>query len=247
MGKARKTRALREQERRRARMTRMLIAGGTAVLLVVVLVVVQQATSGSSGGRPDLGNLRGVADVKAEFAGLSERAGTIGNANAKVTITEFGDLRCPICKTFDNDVAPQVISDIVRPGTAKLQYKPWPILGPNSVEAAKAAYAARQQNALWPYASLTYLNQGSENVEWFTPAVARAIAKGIGLNVARFEKDRTSAAATKAIAQVMNEATGLGLQGTPTIRVAGPKGTITVDRTYSAIASGVQQVSGSSG
>ena len=76
MGKARKTRALREQERRRARMTRMLIAGGTAVLLVVVLVVVQQATSGSSGGRPDLGNLRGVADVKAEFAGLSERAGT---------------------------------------------------------------------------------------------------------------------------------------------------------------------------
>jgi protein-disulfide isomerase len=246
MGKARKTRAMREQERRRSRRNRMLFAGGTAVLLVVVLVVVQQLTSSGS-SRPDASNLKGVADVQTEFAGLTERAGTIGNPSAKVTITEFGDLRCPICKTFDNDVAPQVISDIVRPGTAKLQYKPWPILGPNSVEAAKAAYAARQQNALWPYASLTYLNQGSENVEWFTPAVARAIAKGIGLNVALFEKDRTSAAATKAIAQVTNEATGLGLQGTPTIRVAGPKGTITVDRTYSAIASAVQQVSGSSG
>ena len=68
--------------------------------------------------------------MQAEFDGLTEHKGTIGNANAKVTITEFGDLRCPICKTFDNKVAPQVISDIVRPGTAKLQYKTWPILGP---------------------------------------------------------------------------------------------------------------------
>jgi len=246
MGKARKTRAMREQERRRSRRNRMLFAGGSAVLLVVALVVVQQLTSSGS-SRPDASNLKGVADVQTEFAGLTERAGTIGNPSAKVTITEFGDLRCPICKTFDNDVAPQVISDIVRPGTARLQYKTWPILGPNSVEAAKAAYAARQQNALWRYASLTYLNQGDENVEWFTPAVGRAIAKGVGLDVARFEKDRSSPAAAQTIAQVGNEAAKLGFEGTPTIRVAGPKGTITVNPTYDAIANGVQQVSGSAG
>jgi protein-disulfide isomerase len=247
MGKARKTRAMREQERRRARMIRMLIAGGTAVLLVVVLVVVQQVTSGSGGGRPDLAKLKGVADVKAEFAGLPESAGTIGNANAKVTITEYGDLRCPICKTFDNEVAPQVISDIVRSGSAKLQYKTWPILGPNSVEAAKAAYAASRQNKLWPYAALAYLNQGDENVEWFTPAVARALAKGVGLNIARFDKDRASSAADKAIAQVDSEASRLGFDGTPTIRVTGPKGAVTVAPSFDAISSGVQQVSGTSG
>jgi protein-disulfide isomerase len=216
-------------------------------VLVVVLVVVQQVTSGSNGGRPDLSNLKGVADVQAEFADLPEHAGTIGSSNAKVTITEYGDLRCPICKTFDNEVAPQVISDIVRPGTAKLQYKTWPILGPNSVDAAKAAYAARQQNKLWRYAALTYLNQGDENVQWFTPAVARSLAKGVGLDIARFDKDRASPAATKLIAQVTQQAESLSFQGTPTIRVAGPKGTITVDATYDAIANGVQQVSGSSG
>ena len=144
---------MREQERRRSRRNRMLVAGGSAVLLVVVLVVVQQLTSSGS-SRPDASNLTGVADVQTEFAGLTERAGTIGNPSAKVTITEFGDLRCPICKTFDNEVAPQVISDIVRPGTAKLTYKTWPILGPNSIDAAKAAYAASQQNRLWRYAAL---------------------------------------------------------------------------------------------
>jgi protein-disulfide isomerase len=247
MGKARKTRAMREQERKRARVKRMLIAGGAAVVLVAVLVVVQQVTSGSNGGRPDLSNLQGVAAVKAEFADLPERAGTIGNSNAKVTITEYGDLRCPICKTFDNEVIPQVIAEIVRPGTAKLQYKTWPILGPNSVYAARAAYAAEQQNALWRYAALTYLNQGDENIQWFTPAVARSLAKAVGLNLTRFDKDLASPGATKAIAQVTRQAEKLGFQGTPTIRVAGPKGTITVDATYDAIANGVQQVSGSSG
>jgi protein-disulfide isomerase len=83
-------------------------------------------------------------------------------------------------------------------------------------------------------------------VEWFTPAVARAIGRGVGLDMERFEKDRTSSAATKAIGQVSSEATSLGFEGTPTIRVAGPKGTITVNATYDAIAHGVQQVSGSS-
>ena len=46
--------------------------------------------------------------------------------------------------------------------------------------------------------------------------------------------------------QVNSEATSHGFQGTPTIRVAGPKGTVTVDATYDAIATGVQQVSGTS-
>ena len=247
MGKARKTRAMREQERRRARMIRMLIAGGRQCC---------SSSRSSSCSRSRAAARRPPRPEQPRAAWPTsrrssrtcrERAGTIGNANAKVTITEYGDLRCPICKTFDNEVAPQVISDLVRPGTAKLQYKTWPILGPNSVEAAKAAYAARQQNALWPYAALTYLNQGDENIEWFTPAVARALAKGVGLDLTRFDKDRASAAATKAIAQVSDEAAGLGLEGTPTIRVAGPKGAITVAPTFNAISSGVQQVSGSSG
>ena len=223
MGKARKTRAMREQERRRSRRNRMLFAGGSAVLLVVALVVVQQLTSSGS-SRPDASNLKGVADVQTEFAGLTERAGTIGNPSAKVTITEFGDLRCPICKTFDNEVAPQVISDIVRPGTAKLTYKTWPILGPNSIDAAKAAYAASQQNRLWRYAALTYLNQGDENVEWFTPAVARAIGRGVGLDMARFEKDRTSAGCDQGHRPGHKRGDEPGLRGHPDDPRRGPQG-----------------------
>ena len=227
-------------------MRRLLIVTGAAVVLVIALIVVQQVTKSDS-NKPDPSNLSGLAEVQAEFDGLTERAGTIGPAGAKVTITEYGDLRCPICKTFDNEVVPTLVENFVRTGQAKMQFKVWPILGPNSVDAAKAAYAAKQQNALWRYASLTYMNQGDENVNWFTPAFARSVAQALGLDLAKFDKDRASAAAVTAIDQVNQEATNLGFQGTPTIRVSGPNGTVTVDATLEAITAAVQKASGSAG
>ena len=242
MGKARRTRQTREQERKRARVRRMLIATGTAVVVVVALIVVQQVTSGSS--RPDPGNLAGVADVQTQFEGITAKSGTIGKPGAAVTITEFGDLRCPICRQFDSDVTPRLIDNFVRTGKAKMQFRTWPILGANSVTAAQAAYAAQKQNALWRYATLTYLNQGDESVPWFTTALSRSIAAGVGLDIARFDRDRKSNAANAEIAKVNSAASALGLRGTPSIRVSGPKGTITVDATYDAIASGVQKVGG---
>jgi protein-disulfide isomerase len=246
VGKARRTRETREQERRRARTRRALIVVGAAVVLVIALIVVQQVTKDDASG-PDPGNLTGLAEVQAEFSGLTETAGTIGPASAKVTITEYGDLRCPVCRTFDNEVVPTVVEDLVRTGKAKLRFRVWPILGPNSVAAAQAAYAAQQQNALWRYAALTYLNQGDEAENWFTNAFARAVAEAIGLDVARFDKDRASAAANAAIDQVNREATSLGFQGTPTIRVSGPGGTETVDATLEAINAGVQKLSAAAG
>jgi protein-disulfide isomerase len=220
----------------------MLIAAGTAVALIVV----QQVTSGSS-GRPDPSNLTGLAEVQAEFSGVTEKAGTIGASGAKVTIVEYGDLRCPNCRSFSDTVVPSLVPTYVRSGKAKLQLKIWPILGPNSVTAARAAYAARQQNALWRYAALTYLNQGSETQNWFTTAFARAVAQALGLDLARFDRDRASAAADEAIAKVNAEAKALGLVGTPEIRVIGPKGAFTVAGTSAAIASAVQRVGGSAG
>jgi protein-disulfide isomerase len=227
-------------------MQRLLIVTGASVVLVVALIVLQQVTKGDS-NRPDPRNLTGLAEVQAEFGGLSESAGTIGKPSAKVTITEYGDLRCPMCKTFDNEVVPTLVEDLVRTGNAKLRFKTWPILGPNSVTAARAAYAASQQNALWRYASLTYLNQGDESVSWFTPAFARAVAQALGLDLARFDNDRTSAAANAAIDQVNREARSLRFQGTPTIRVTGPAGAETVDATLPAITAAVQKASGAAG
>ena len=207
VGKASRTRKSREQERRRARTQRMLIATGAAVALVIALIIVQQVTKGDS-NRPDPSNLTGLAEVQAEFDGLTETAGTIGRASAKVTITEYGDLRCPICKTFDNEVVPTARrgSRAHGQGEAALQ----DLADPRGQLRDRRAggYAASQQNALWRYAALTYLNQGDENVSWFTTAFARSSRRGASGSISRkFDKDRASAAANAAIEKVNGEAT----------------------------------------
>jgi protein-disulfide isomerase len=203
---------------------RWLMIGAPAFAVVVfvgAVIAVHQSTSSGGSATPDVSDLSYVANAKAEFAGLPSKGNTVGYANAPVTITEFGDLRCPICREFDSSVIPTVLTKLVRTHKAKLVYRHWPILGDNSVFADRAAYAAMRQNKLWEYALVTYYNQGDENDAWFTKAFARAVAASIGLNLTTFDTDfGDTSASTSEIAAVNAAATKYDFNGTPSILVS---------------------------
>ncbi len=160
-----------------------------------------------------------------------------------MTIQEFGDLRCPVCREFDSTVIPDVLTKLVRTHKAKIMYTHWPILGDNSVYANRAAYAAEQQNKLWEYALVVYYNQGDENVNWFTKAFARAVAASIGLDLTKFDTDfDNTSASTEQVASVNALADSHNFQGTPSVLVKGPKTTDDLNGstpTYSDIAKAV--------
>src|SRR6266446_4981565 len=65
-----------------------------------------------------------------------------GNPKGDVTVVEFFDYRCPYCKAVAPDLAKAVAAD----GKVRLIYKEFPILGPASITAAKAALAAVRQD-----------------------------------------------------------------------------------------------------
>jgi protein-disulfide isomerase len=223
----RKGRPRAAQKRRSNR--RLLTIGAPLAAIVVfaaVIIVVHLATSGGGSSNPDISSLNYVSNAKAEFAGIPSKGNVVGYANAPVTIEEYGDLRCPICRQFDSTVIPPVLQGLVRTHKAKLLYRHWPILGPNSVYADRAAYAAQQQNKLWEFALVTYYNQGDENDNWFTKAFADAVAKAIGLNLNQFNKDfDNTSASTAEIASVTKFASAHSFQGTPSVLVVGPKST----------------------
>ena len=56
----------------------------------------------------------------------------IGNPNASVTIAYWYDYQCPFCKRSEEDALPQLISDYIKTGKAKLVYKDFQFLGPDS-------------------------------------------------------------------------------------------------------------------
>ncbi len=228
-------RAEAREERRRqeaadaaaARRKRMVQLGFGGVLLaaivVAVLIAVSQSGGGSSGGSS--GDVKDKALVSKQLAGIPQRANVLGKPNAKVTIVEFGDPQCPVCKAFSEQVAPTLISGPVRSGTADYEFQPWVIIGPQSKPAAEAALAAGEQGRFWNYIELFYRNQGEENSGYVTDDFLTSIAKGAGVpDIAKWDSDRKSGNFDSQLASIARQANAMGFTGTPTLYVQGPGG-----------------------
>lgn len=67
-------------------------------------------------------------------------------ATAEMTLIEFGDLQCPVCKAYSEEVIPQIISGPVRDGEAKIEFRNFTIISQQSVPAGTAAVAAGEQH-----------------------------------------------------------------------------------------------------
>ena len=68
-----------------------------------------------------------------------------GNPKGDVTVVEFFDYRCGVCKRIQLVVRELVKTD----RNIRRVYKEWPILGPESVLAARAVIASRKQGKYW--------------------------------------------------------------------------------------------------
>jgi protein-disulfide isomerase len=204
------------------------IASGAAFLAicgVAVLVVVSMA-GGGSGGDTDLED---VALVHDQLRGIPQHGTVLGDPHAKVRVTEYADLQCPVCREFSTRTAPDLIDQVVRPGTASYRLRQWTVIGPpshaQSAEAAKAALAAAEQNRYWNYVELFYRNQGAEESGYVTDEFLTAIARGADVpNIARWNRDREAPRLNDVLARTEAEAGRLGFEGTPSIAVEGPGG-----------------------
>ena len=197
----------------------------TAVVVVGVLIVVSQSGSDTGGDT----TIEGADRINAELAGLPQDGITLGDPKASVTITEYGDLQCPVCAAFAAQVMPDLISNEVEPGNASIEFKNFNIIGPDSEDAAKAALAASKQGRYWQFIDLFYANQGAENSGYVTDAFLDAVAEGAGVaDLDQFNADRDDPALAQQLAAVQDEAASLGLNATPSFVVDGPAGTKTL-------------------
>jgi protein-disulfide isomerase len=204
------------------------IASGVAFLAIcaiAVLIVVSQAGGGSGGDT----NLEDVALVRNELAGIPQHGTVLGDPNAGVKVIEYADLQCPICADLAADVAPDLISRVVRRDVASYDLRQWTVIGEpphtQSTAAAKAALAASEQGRYWNYVELFYRNQGAEESGYVARPFLTAIAKGAGVkDIAKWNRDRRSGSWNPVLARTSAEAQSLGLGGTPSVVVEGPGG-----------------------
>lgn len=205
------------------RRQRLIKLGSAAVFLAVVAVAVLIVVSGGDGGGGDASSVEGTAEVNKLLTGIPQNGLVLGEPSAKVTVVEFGDLQCPVCKGYSEEVLPAVIESRVRSGEATLEFRSYTIIGPESIPAGAAAIAAGKQGRGWEFVELFYRNQGAEDSGYVTDEFLTAIAEGAGVpDIAQWDKDRKDKAVVREVEATTAEARELGFNGTPSFAVEGP-------------------------
>jgi len=139
----------------------------------------------------------------------SRHQAVVGNPNGKITLVEFFDYNCGYCKKSLDDLAKLVKDE----PELRVVLKDFPVLGPGSVEAAQVASALRNQfsgDKFWAYHQkllMTRVQVGK--------AQALAVAKDMGADIGKLERDMANPDVKAGIQEVMQMADGLNLTGTP--------------------------------
>jgi len=151
------------------------------------------------------------ATIKANRSELfsSPRQVTLGNDAGDVTLVEFFDYNCGYCKRALSDLLELMKND----PKLKVVLKEYPILGPDSVEAARVAVAVRMQDAGARY--LAFHRKLLENRGHNDKARALAAAEEAGLDMARLEADMTSEEVTQSLDESTRLGKALAINGTP--------------------------------
>jgi protein-disulfide isomerase len=194
-------------------MPRTVIAGAariTAVLSAVAFVVLAQGPVRAQSDFP--------ADTPAQTGRVPPALGqallrdpgqmVAGNPAGSISIVEFFDYRCPFCRAMQPRLQRLMAAD----PRIRLVLKEWPLLGAQSVHAARVAIAASWQGKYGAvHDALLDLRGGMDEAQ-----VRDAIA-AVGVDMARLDRDMAAGGARidAVLARDADEAKQLGLSGTP--------------------------------
>lgn len=131
-----------------------------------------------------------------------------GNPRGDVTVVEFFDVRCGYCR----QIIPALNEMIRRDPQVRLVLKDLPILGPNSVLAARALIAAQRQGKYGELHDALMALRG----EIAEPQIRRE-AERLGLDWTRLRRDMDDAAVTARIDANLALARRIGVEGTPAL------------------------------
>jgi protein-disulfide isomerase len=131
-------------------------------------------------------------------------------------ILEYGDYECPFSRQAFRGIE-RVEREL--PGGVRFAFRHFPLtqIHPHALAAASAAEAAARQGRFWEMHGLLYHRQKALEDDDL-----RTYANQIGLDVARFDRDRTGDDVAARIARdvASGEATGV-VRGTPTLFIDG--------------------------
>ena len=129
-----------------------------------------------------------------------------GNPKGDVSLVEFFDYRCPYCK----QVEPALEALLGQDKQLRFVYKEFPVLGPDSVTASRAALAARKQGKYDALHRALMSTKGQ-----LDEATVLKVAQSVGLDSERLKRDMAAPEIDRALKANLQLAEALDIRGTP--------------------------------
>jgi len=139
------------------------------------------------------------------------------NGEIKVTVVNFSDMQCPVCKT-----AHESLRSLYDTSGVKMVFRHFPLsIHKYASISAKAVEAARQMGKGFEMMDLLFEKQEEWSVEPKIEDKLVEYAIGLGLDGPTFKNKLNSSETASAVQQDINVGDSLRLSGTPTIYVNG--------------------------
>jgi len=212
---------------------KVLAAGAGAIALAAVAAALAFALTGGSSSPSSTGPVTTLPDAGTAvqlFKGIPQHGNVLGSAKAPVTMVEYIDLQCPICRVFETNVMSTIVPRYVRSGKVRVEARPLAFIQPaqDSQRGRLAALAAGRQNRFFEFAQVLYFNQGAEGSSWLNSLIIRSAFASIpGLDAAAASSASNSSQVAREASRFDTEANADHVGGTPTIFVGKTGGKLT--------------------
>ncbi|MFI1651222.1 DsbA family protein [Streptomyces avidinii] len=203
----------------------LLISAGVALAAITLGIVSWQATAPAESG--SAGSAAAAAprtDPAAELKALARRESgdklAVGRDDAPVVLIEYSDFKCGYCGKFARDTEPELVKKYVADGTLRIEWRNFPIFGAESEAAARAAWAAGQQDRFEAFHAAAYAD-GSKDKGFAEPRLVE-LAREAGVpDLERFKADLVGEQAAAALKKDQEEGYRIGVTSTPSFLLNG--------------------------
>lgn len=158
---------------------------------------------------------------------VPETAGTgsvkvMGQENAPITMIEYSDFQCPLCKKFYDESFQTIVENYVNTGKVRYEFKHFPLnIHPQAPNASLAAECALEQNKFWEMHDAIFENQNEWSGKNEHLDIFKKLAKNLGLNENQYNSCLDDKKYTGNVETDYQEGLKRSIRGTPSFYING--------------------------
>lgn len=144
----------------------------------------------------------------------------MGALDAPVTIVMFSDFQCPFCALWTTQTLPE-LTPYIDEDEVRVEWRDLAVFGDDSRRAAYAGYAAGLQGKYLEFTQTLFDGGDSPSASALSDDALEELAGDLGLDVDKFNADRTGEEVEEAVEANFAEGEELGVFSTPAFLVNG--------------------------